>query len=279
LVTFLAAVAVPALWRRQRLRVSLKRAVVFFLLVSVAMAAWSKWRDVDARLERDRSEYTLALAGWEQSGPEERAGHRVRITRPFWLGKYEVTQGQWQGVMGGNPSYFQGAGRDAPVEQVSWDDIQGFLKKALQRSGETVALPTEAQWEYACRAGTATPFHFGNTISTEQVNYDGNYPYGGTPKGHYRRTTISVGELPANAWGLHDMHGNVYEWCADWYASDYYRSTLTDDPTGPASGSDRVDRGGCWDFTAKVCRSANRGRSWPGLRSNLLGFRIAVPVR
>jgi formylglycine-generating enzyme len=133
--------------------------------------------------------------------------------------------------------------------------------------------PTEAQWEYACRAGTTTPFHFGETISTDQANYDGNYPYGKGKKGIYRKKTTPVGSFPANAWGLFDMHGNVWEWCADWYGP-YPRGDVTN-PVGPPGGSARVDRGGSWDSGAWGCRAALRDRDGPGHRFSLLGFRLA----
>ena len=197
--------------------------------------------------------------------------HWVCLSNGYWLGKYEVTQGQWEKVMGNNPSSFKG--RRNPVEQVSWNDVQKFIEKLNSRSGETFRLPTEAEWEYAARAGTTTPFSFGNTISTEQVNYDGNYPYGNGRKGEYREKTVPVGSLPANRWGFHEMHGNVWEWVQDWYG-DYPSDSVTD-PTGARSGSDRVYRGGSWSDFALYCRSAIRIRSKPGIRIDNLGFRLS----
>ena len=196
----------------------------------------------------------------------------VRISRGFWLGKYEVMQSEWEAVMGSNPSYFQSI--QNPVESVSWDDCQEFLR----RLGGGYRLPTEAEWEYACRAGTTTAFHFGGTISPDQANYDGNYPYGNGQKGVYQAKTISVGTLPGNAWGLHDMHGNVWEWCHDWYASDYDGPSPAVDPEGPAMGSLRVVRGGSWFSEAKSCRSAIRNWFSPQHRSYYLGFRVALPA-
>ena len=196
--------------------------------------------------------------------------HKVMLTKGFWMGKYEVTQRQWESVMGDNPSRFKGA--DRPVEQVSWNDCQEFIRK-INASGEVmVSLPTEAQWEYACRAGTTTPFSFGSSLNGDKANCDGNYPYGTTAKGQYREATAPVGSYSPNAWGLYDMHGNVWEWCADWYG-DYPTGSVTD-PTGPASGSIRVLRGGGWFSHAHRCRSALRNRYVPGFRYGDLGFRL-----
>jgi hypothetical protein len=180
----------------------------------------------------------------------------------FWMGKYEVTQEQWRAVMGNNPSHFKGD--KLPVEQVSWDDVQEFCRKLNAKLGLSsdsgYRLPKEAEWEYTARAGTKTEFAFGDTISLEIVNYDGNYPYGSAKKGIYREKTVDVGSLgAANGWGIYDMHGNVWEWCEDIYQS---------------GGSNRVIRGGSWNYYAVVCRSAFRGSGAPGFRSDYLGFRL-----
>jgi len=226
------------------------------------------------------------LMGSPESEPERRPDetqHQVTLTRGFWMGIHPVTQAQWTRIMqsvewrwfqklrGCNPSGFKGA--NLPVESVSWRDCQRFLQELNDRMKPGgFRLPTEAEWEYACRAGTATPFHFGQTISTEQANYDGSYVYGNGPKGVRRGETTAVGSLAANAWGLHDMHGNVWEWCADWYG-DYSPGSVTD-PTGPASGRCRVLRGGSWLSAPGFCRSADRGYVVPGYRYNGLGFRV-----
>ncbi|MHC5825746.1 MAG: formylglycine-generating enzyme family protein, partial [Nostoc sp.] len=131
----------------------------------------------------------------------------------FFMGKYAVTQAQYQAIMGINPSNFKG--EKLPVEQVSWDDAVEFCKKLSQKIGKTYRLPSEAEWEYACRAGTTTPFYFGKTITTDLVNYNGNFPYGSARPGKYRQTTTNVGIFPPNSFGLYDMHGNVWEWCQD----------------------------------------------------------------
>ncbi|TAF50831.1 MAG: tetratricopeptide repeat protein, partial [Oscillatoriales cyanobacterium] len=153
-----------------------------------------------------------------EGSDSERPQHQVTFAQPFYLGKYAITQEQWQAVMGNNPSGFKGEKR--PVENVSWNDAVSFCQKLSEKTGKTYRLPSEAEWEYACRAGTTTAFHFGETITPDLVNYDGNNPYGSAPKGLYRQETTPVGSFPPNGFGLYDMHGNVWEWCADpWHGS------------------------------------------------------------
>ncbi|MCP4403049.1 MAG: SUMF1/EgtB/PvdO family nonheme iron enzyme, partial [bacterium] len=210
--------------------------------------------------------------GETSRGPDEGPLHEICLDG-FWMGKYEVTQAQWQGMMGDNPSSFQGESR--PVEKVSWNDVQEFLQK-LNQQKEIYRLPTEAEWEYAARAGTTTPFSFGNTISTDLANYDGNYSYGSGAKGVYREQTTEVGSFPPNAWGLYDMHGNVWEWCQDWYESEYYATSPKNNPQGSSSGDYRGLRGGSWNDVPDNCRSASRIRFNPGSRGYLVGFRVVV---
>ena len=193
--------------------------------------------------------------------------HQVTLTKGFYLGKYEVTQAQWERVMGNNPSHFKGA--DRPVGKVSWNDAVEFCKKLTEMEkkagrvpqGMSYQLPTEAQWEYACRAGTSTMYSWGDSISSSNANYDDNVD-----------ETTPVGKYPANPWGFHDMHGNVWEWCADWYA-DYPSGSVTD-PIGPASGSSRVIRGASWtNGRHMTLRSADR-LYYPSYRTNSVGFRV-----
>ena len=190
--------------------------------------------------------------------------HAVRITRPFYVGRCEVTQEEWKRVTGTDRSHFKGERN--PVERVSWDDCQSFLSKA----GGGLRLPTEAEWEYACRAGQRTTYEFGDDAGQldSYAWYDRNS--GGM--------THPVGEKAANAWGLYDMHGNVWEWCADWCGEDYYSWSPRDDPRGPASGEYRALRGGSWSNDPRACRSANRRGYVPALSSSITGFRVCRGV-
>jgi len=210
----------------------------------------------------------------ESDRDNDETQHRVTLTKPFYLQTTEVTQGQWRAVMGSNPSSFISCGDNCPVEKVSWNDCQEFLRK-LNKKEETnkYRLPTEAEWEYACRAGTTTPFNTGNCLSANEANYDGNYPYMGCSRGQYRKKTVSVASFSPNTWGLYDMHGNVWEWCSDWYGD--YPSNAVTDPDGPYSGTGRVLRGGGWVSYARPCRSANRGLRTPDYRLYYYGFRVA----
>jgi len=197
--------------------------------------------------------------------------HKVTLTKGFYLGVFTVTQEEWQAVMGNNPSVFKGE-KNLPVETVSWDDCQQFIKKLREKDKKPYRLPTEAEWEYACRAGTTTPYHFGETISTDRANYNGNLDYRTGKIGIYRQKTTPVGSFPANAWGLHDMHGNVWQWCQDWYG-DYPKQELVD-PTGPEKGEKRVLRGGSWGNIPGHCRSACRGWNVPTERIGGGGCRV-----
>jgi formylglycine-generating enzyme required for sulfatase activity len=224
----------------------------------------------------------------------------------FYMGKYPVTQKEYREVMGTNPSKFKGD--NLPVENVSWYDAIEYCNKRSQREGLTPVytidkdlsdrnnrnekdtvrwvvvwnqnangyrLPTEAEWEYACRAGTMTPFSTGNNITTSQANYDGNNPYNNNAKGTFRQKTTAVGSYSPNPWGLYDMHGNVCEWCWDWYGT--YTGGAQTDPVGASSGSDRVNRGGSWNNSGQRVRSARRGLGDPDSRGGIIGFRIVRP--
>jgi len=212
----------------------------------------------------------------EKGRKENETQHEVTISKDYYLGVYEVTQAQYEKVMGKNPSYFQGAkvgneNADLPVENVSWDDTVEFCKKLSdlpeeKKAGRLYRLPTEAEWEYACRAGSKTAFSFGE--SSESL---GDYAWF---NGNGNVQTHPVGEKKANAWGLYDMHGNMGEWCSDWYGR--YPKGAVSDPTGPKEGSNRVFRGGSWYNVAASCRSARRNGDAPSFRVDFLGFRVAL---
>lgn len=194
--------------------------------------------------------------------------HKVTLTKGFWIMETLVTQKQWKAVMGNNPSYFKGD--DLPVEKVSWYDCQKFCQKCA-RLGLPLQLPTEAQWEYACRSGSTSAYFWGNELNGDKANCDGNFPCGTTIKGTYLKMTTPVGSYAPNAWGLYDMHGNVFEWCQDWFGA--YSSVSVTDPTGPLEGDFRILRGGCWFDLAAYCRSAYRNSRHPERRDYTMGFR------
>jgi formylglycine-generating enzyme required for sulfatase activity/C1A family cysteine protease len=216
--------------------------------------------------------FTMGSPENEPGWLSDETQHQVTLTKSFYMQTTEVTQGQWKTVTGSNPSHFLSCGDNCPVEKVSWDDVQSFITSLNGRGEGTYRLPTEAEWEYAARAGTSTPFYFGQCLSTNQGNYDGNYPLTGCSKGEYREEVIPVASLEANAYGLYDMHGNVWEWCQDWYGA--YPTGSVTDPGGPGSGSYRVVRGGSWENLATRCRSADRGWLSPATRDHALGFRL-----
>jgi formylglycine-generating enzyme required for sulfatase activity len=200
---------------------------------------------------------------------DEKPRHKVRITRPFYLGKYPVTQEQWESLMGDNPSKFKGPKN--PVEQVTWNYCQAFVDKLNAKFANEkgrFALPTEAQWEYACRAGSTARYGFGDDATSF-----GKYGWYDKNSGD---TTHPVGEKQPNAWGLYDMHGNVWAWCQDWFDGAYYARSPTDDPRGPADGSSRVNRGGSRVYPPWICRSASRSKCGPGDRSHDLGLRVSL---
>jgi sulfatase modifying factor 1 len=211
----------------------------------------------------------------EKERRSDESQHKVTLTKGFYMGVYTVTQEQYETVMGNNPSRIKDE-KNLPVEQVSWDDCQEFVKKLWEKDKKLYRLPTEAEWEYCCRAGTKTPFSFGETISTEQANYRGDFVYGNGKKGVDRKRTTPVGGFPANAWGLHDMHGNVLQWCEDWYG-EYHKNDVID-PQGPEKGESRVLRGGSWFDDPRFCRSAFRNWDVPGTRIGIYGLRVCFFV-
>ena len=191
--------------------------------------------------------------------------HKVTV-KGFYMDKYEVTKEDYERVMGNNPSAFRGCSK-CPADNVTWFEADEYCRKIGKR------LPTEAEWEYACRAGTSSNFHYGNTLSSSQANFDGNHPYGGVPIGQFRTRPVTIGQYDPNGWGLHDMHGNVAEWCSDWYDAAYYGNSSPENPQGPADGKLKVVRGGSWNGKAAMLRSGKRTGYNPSLRLNTIGFR------
>ncbi|MCX7045180.1 MAG: bifunctional serine/threonine-protein kinase/formylglycine-generating enzyme family protein [Candidatus Sumerlaeota bacterium] len=223
---------------------------------------------------------------FEMGSPETERGHQLEETRRpvtlggFWLSATEITQAQYEAVMKTNPSYFKDTDPLSldlgPVEQVSWEDAMKFCQELTIKTGKAYQLPTEAQWEYACRAGTKTPFYTGENIMTSQANYNGDFTYVTTDTGVFRRRTSPVKAFAPNPWGLYDLHGNVSEWCLDWYDEKYYSTPqAASNPKGPATGTLKVFRGGAWDSLPVLCRSASRNHARPGVRSSNIGFRVA----
>ena len=204
----------------------------------------------------------------EEGREDDETQHEVRLTKGFWMAKTEVTQKQWESVAGKNPSHFKGA--DLPVESVSWDDVAAFCRKT------GLQLPTEAQWEYACRAGSGTAYSWGVSLNGTEANCDGYSPCGTTTKGPVRQKTLRAGRYAPNAWGLLDMHGNVWEWCADRYGN--YPSGSVVDPAGSSSGASYIYRGGGWNSKARNCRSAQRNCRGSSSSSFILGFRPVLVV-
>ena len=198
--------------------------------------------------------------------------HQVTLTKGFWIADTTVTQALWQVVMGDNPSEFKGD--EHPVGNVSWEDAQAFIVKMNGMKAELkLCLPMEAQWEYACRAGTTTPFSWGDQIDSSVINFDDNNPYDNERKREYRKRTVAVKELPCNGWGLYQMHGNVWEWCQDLYTN--YQVNPINDRQSFETSVDRVLRGGSWIDRDWSCRSANRHHHVPSIRFNNFGFRLA----
>ena len=214
----------------------------------------------------------------EKERGDDEDEHEVEITKDFYLGRYAVTQAQYKAIVGENPSSFKGD--RLPVETVSWDDAVKFCEKFSTKLNRKTMLPSEAQWEYACRAGTRSPFHFGTKLNGDLANCDGNYPYGTETKGDYKKKTVEVGSYPANPWGLYDMSGNVYQWCQDWYGP-YQKLDSTRDPVQLIKQSDNYKtlRGGSWNNDARNCRSALRNWGGPDNRGiGIFGFRVCLPL-
>jgi formylglycine-generating enzyme required for sulfatase activity len=228
-------------------------------------------------------EMVAVPGGMFMMGSPERRGyedehplHKVMVA-PFFMGKYPVTQAQWQAVMGRlPPCRCRGAG--LPVDRVAWHDARQFCERLSERVGRVYRMPSEAEWEYACRAGTHTPFYFGETITTDLVNYVGEHTFLSEPKGVYRHKSTEVGSFPPNAFGLYDMHGNVWEWCADAWHDTYLGAPSDGKAWESRDVAQRVLRGGSWHEPPDNCRSAVRLKADPADKEDLFGFRVAAAL-
>ena len=212
---------------------------------------------------------------------ESQEGPQRSIQMPgFYIGAFAVTQGQYQAVVGNNPSYFTEDGANRPVEQVSWLDAEAFCQQLSELTGRVYRLPSEAEWEYACRAGTSTPFCFGDQVTTETVNFFADFTISDNPDENYRNTSVDADSFWPNAFGLYNMHGNIYEWCADDYHDSYSGAPIDASPwVSPDAAASKVMRGGSWFSDTQYCRSAARDRNTRTSRSNSFGFRVICVER
>jgi formylglycine-generating enzyme len=227
-------------------------------------------------IEMPSGRFTMGSPASELGRQADETAHDVTLNHPFFLGQHEITQQEWRTVMGTSVSRFTGCGPRCPVENITFPEVQQFVAALNAQPDREVVfrLPTEAEWEYACRAGTTTPFSIGDTLTTAQANYNGRQPRGTVASGLFRERPTPVGGFPANQWGLVDMHGNVSEWTADWYGA--YPSEDVTDPLGPTSGDRRVMRGGSWQADANSARCASRSAQDPDGRDSTVGFRVAA---
>jgi len=244
---------------------------------------WAKHLKVDVEIKNSlgmklrlipAGEFQMGSSESEEERISDEQQHTVRITKAFYLGKYEVTQGEWKAVMGSEPwkgQQFGKEGAEFPATSVSWEAAADFCQKLSKKEGKEYRLPTEAEWEYACRGGKATRFHFGD----DETVFGGYAWYDKNALDINEQYAHPVGQKKKNPFGLYDMHGNVWEWSSDWYAEKYYASSPTNDPQGSETGSIRVHRGGSWGSWPVYCRSALRNGDSPSAKFGSLGFRLA----
>jgi formylglycine-generating enzyme required for sulfatase activity len=264
LLVMLAVVIVQAVRRRQRPKFSLARLLAMTVLAGIAVLSVLHWQESARGLEKEIVEFTTEKARFDSAKSMEKPAHPVTLTKPYYMGKFTVTQEQYQAAIGASPSNFNG--KDNPVETVSWEDAQEFCTKLAKQTKKPVRLPTEAEWEFACRAGTTTTHYSGDADAdlTRVAWYDGS------SKG----MTHPVGQKEPNVFGLYDMHGNVWQWCQDWL--DSYKESEAENPQGPVDGGKRLLRGGSWMNNSWYCRSSARAWIEPNTRWQFIGFRVVV---
>ena len=266
LLVMLMVIVVQAIRKRQRPKFSLLWLLAMTAVAGVAVLSYVHWRQTERELNTSRLEYDAAQRRYEFSNPDaENPAHSVTLTQAIYMGKFVVTQEQWQQIWGYNPSTNRDH-KNNPVEHVSWNDTQEYCRRLHEQLKEPVRLPTEAEWEFACRAGTSTNYYSGDTEA--DLNRVGWY------RGNAFNTTHPVGQKEPNAFGLYDMHGNVFQWCQDSYYIDYYQESESENPHGPTERTCRVLRGG--SFEPFACRSAYRYRERSGYRSYNIGLRVVV---
>jgi formylglycine-generating enzyme required for sulfatase activity len=267
LLLMITVILTEAVRQKRRPQVSLKLLLLMTVAAGGCVSSGLHWQRSVHALRIAKLEYAAAVMLYDDAAPQEKPGHPVTLMKPFYMGKYYVTQEQYQEIVGSNPSQYRG--KDHPVETVSWNDAQEFCQKMAEITKHVVRLPTEAEWEYSCRAGTTTAYYSGDTEAdlSRVAWYESNSNH----------TTHPVGQKEANAFGLYDMHGNVWQWCLDWHGEDTYLTSPPEDPQGPEVGTFRIFRGGTFDDTPFSCRSAYRYWYYPQGR-NLMGFRVIVPA-
>ena len=267
LLIMLTVVAVRAVRSRRRPQLSLALLLLITVAAGGCVLGGMSWRQSVQTLEAAKVNYTAAQARFHDANQDEKPAHLVTLTKPFYMGKFPVTQGQYKQVMLANPSQFKDNSAN-PVDNVSWDDAKNFCKKLSEHSDQAVSLPTEAEWEYGCRAGTTTAYHSGDTFEDlERVAW------------YYvnsKNIMHPCGQKAPNAFGLYDMHGNVFQLCQDYYGDDYYSKSPSKDPEGPNQSAYRVMRGGAWNFAPESCRSSHRGGNPPDTATYVVGFRVVV---
>lgn len=267
LLVLLGAIVFQTIRNRQRPKFSLSRLTAMTIAAGVSVLSGMHWQHSAQSLEREQTEYQAAKARFAIADSREKPAHVVRLTKPFYMSKFTVTQEQYQQVTGTNPSRI--GGKNHPVEHVSWYEALEFCKRLTEKNGQEVRLPTEAEYEFSCRAGTITAYYTGDSEQdlARAGWYDANSNFNLHP----------VGQKEANAFGLFDMHGNVEQWCQDWYDEDYYQKSPLEDPVGPTQGTHRVFRSGPWLSYAELCRSAYRNKSNPDDRG-LFSIRLLMPA-